>query len=361
VTQPFAEDAYPEWEEALTRLASATGSVLITGASDVGKTTFTRRLINRVLASGRAPAVLDADIGQSEIGPPGCVGLATVRTDFASLSSQPADYLAFVGSTSPIGLLLEYVGAIRRTLDASRAPVTVIDTGGLISGVAGRRLHQALLDTLRPAHIVTLQRKSELAGVLGVYRQAPADALIQLPVPACIGAKAPAYRAMRRGTQFAAYFADAKTHLFTFDQVRFANSWLGSGTPVPGHILKYLNETLAGTARVYYGEIAGPHLGLMVSRGIRADLPGVGVALKQLRAEQMTASVAPRWKHLLVGLEAQGRMLGMGIVESLDFRRRTLGVLTPLRAPGAASTIRIGLFRVQPDGKELGPVGGHEI
>ena len=46
------------------------------GGMDVGKTTFTRRLVNRLTTQGQRAAIVDGDLGQSEIGPPACVGMA---------------------------------------------------------------------------------------------------------------------------------------------------------------------------------------------------------------------------------------------------------------------------------------------
>ncbi|HEV2472613.1 MAG TPA: hypothetical protein VGS41_08120, partial [Chthonomonadales bacterium] len=105
---------------------------------------------------------------------------------------------------------------------------------------------------------------------------------------------------------------------------------------------------------IYYGELEGSHLGLMSSHPFRRETPTLGVAMHQLKATALSVTVAPDWKHLAVGLEDNsGRLLGMGLVEQLDLKRRTIGVLSPVRAPGAVKVVRMGVMRVRPNGSEL--------
>ena len=88
--------------------------------------------------------------------------------------------------------------------------------------------------------------------------------------------------------------------------------------------------------------MADRHLNLMVSKPCRHDAP-LWACAANASAQGVTLTVAPRLKHLLLGLEGgNGKLLGLGILEAIDFRRRDLGVLTPCRAPAAARIIRAG-------------------
>jgi polynucleotide 5'-kinase involved in rRNA processing len=156
--------------------------------------------------------------------------------------------------------------------------------------------------------------------------------------------------------RFAAYFRDAETAQFAFTNVAFCGSWLGSGTPVASHLLKFVNETLAPNVRVYYAELSGRRLGLMVNRPV-PDGPEMAVVMGQLKAKEVSVTVAPALKHLLVGMEAgNGKMLGLGLIESLDFRRGTIGLLTPVRSPETARILRLGTQRIAPDGRDAGQI-----
>jgi polynucleotide 5'-kinase involved in rRNA processing len=61
--------------------------VLVLGARDTGKTTLVTYLAHALLADGGSVVVVDADLGQSEIGPPTTVGLGYLRGRVARLAA----------------------------------------------------------------------------------------------------------------------------------------------------------------------------------------------------------------------------------------------------------------------------------
>ena len=374
-----APPEYAEWEAALSAIvpsasapdqaenssavgASGRPAVLILGGMDVGKTTFTRLLVNRWTQAGQRVAILDADVGQSEIGPPACLGLAFADAPVLSVSSLPVHALAFVGSASPVGHLLDHVAGARRLADMREDCPLIVDTSGYLHGSGARRLNQIEFDLLMPTHVVALQRHGELEPIIAPMRKRDGVQIHTPPIPAVIGKKPAAFRAQRRVMRFASYFQNARLHTYALDDVAFVGAWLGSGTPLAPHLLKYLSEALASLTKVFYAEMADRQLNLMVSHAIAPDAPALGLAQQTLKAQGVTLTVAPRLKHLLVGLEGgNGKLLGLGLLEAIDFRRRTLGVLTPCRAPAAARVIRAGSLRVQPDGSDAGALRPGEI
>lgn len=345
---------YEEWQEVLRALTAQPGVVLLVGASDTGKTTFARLLLNCWLQEQSPVAVLDADLGQSEIGPPACVGLAHASAPVQSLAELSPLALAFVGNKAPVGSLLELVTGVKRlAMRAGQAPL-IVDTGGFIQGAAAQRLFTALLELLRPQHIVGLQRAGELEPILRLARGGR-WLLHTPPVTKVIAKKAPVFRSQRRAMRFAAYFSEATLHTYTFRQMPLIGTWLGSGTPLPAHLLRFVRTTLASEMRVFYAEMVGHRLCLMADRILPPSSPGIALVKQQLRAQSVVMTPAPHLKHLLLGLEdAEGELLAMGLLEALDFRRGLLGVLSPLRATGAPQRIRLGRLRVSPEGKDLG-------
>ena len=353
---------YAEWQPVLDTLTDAPGTTLLLGGMDAGKTTFTRLLAHRWLAAGRPPALLDADLGQSEIGPPACVGLALLDAPALALSDLAPLALAFVGTTSPPSVLLELVAAIRRLADLAADRPLLIDTSGYIHGTGARRLNQQTFDLLAPLHVVALQRHGELEPLLAPMRRRDGCTIHTPPVAAVIGRKPPRFRAQRRAMRFAAYFQNAALHTYAFDDIAFVGTWLGGGSPVAPHLMKFLNQSLGVGRKVYHAELCDRELGLMVNQPIPPHLPEIPMLLQQMKAQSLAVTVAPRLKHLLVGLEsANGKLLGLGLIETLDFRRAVIGILTPVRAPAAARIVRFGSLRLQPDGTEIGTLKPGEL
>lgn len=142
--------------------------VLVLGASDRGKSTFCSYLAWRLLKAGLTPALIDADVGQKDLGPPATITLGYPQMNRALQDLEPAA-LYFVGAVSPTAHLLPMVVGTRQLLDRTDAPFVVINTSGLITGV-GEVLKAYKIDSLRPDVIVALETGRELAPILAAHR-----------------------------------------------------------------------------------------------------------------------------------------------------------------------------------------------
>lgn len=149
------------------------GVVMLIGAPDTGKTSLARRILGEALRAGRRPAFVDADVGQSTVGPPTCVGLKYVNTEADLDRLSDADALRFVGSVSPEGLVLPQVVATAALVDAARAEadLVVLDTTGAVSGVVGQTLKYHKMELCRPEVVVALQRGGEMEPIVGMLRR----------------------------------------------------------------------------------------------------------------------------------------------------------------------------------------------
>lgn len=346
---------YPEWEPTITELAASGGTVVIIGGTDAGKTTFCTLLVNATAEVGKRAAIVDGDIGQSEIGPPACVGLGLVDTPVRTLSEITPAGLAFVGATAPRGNLLEHATAIRVLADRAREAnpeLLVVDTTGFLQGPSAQRLKQAKFALLTPRHVVAIQRKGECDAILAPLRDRTDITVHRLAIPDVIKVKSPAFRAQRRMGKFARYFEDAALQTYGFDDITMTGTWLNQAPSIAPHLLKFLSSTL--NARVYHAEEYHRHIGIVTN-----TLPVMDTRLttiqEQFRAQAITVTPASRMRHLLVGMgDGSGKLLGLGLIEALDFRRRQIGLLTPIRAPGAVRVLQFGLLRIESTGKEIG-------
>lgn len=72
-------DAPKEWVEVLEILSRERGIALILGDPDTGKSTFANFLIFNLCQGGLKVALVDADIGQSFLGPPSTIGFSVFK------------------------------------------------------------------------------------------------------------------------------------------------------------------------------------------------------------------------------------------------------------------------------------------
>src|SRR6266481_3255971 len=154
----------PAPDDAALEAAARARVTLILGTSDTGKTFLTARLAAALAARGERVAVVDADVGQSEIGPPTTVGLGRVSGALARLGDAEVIALEFVGDTSPVRYIRETADAtgrlVRRALDAGFERV-LVDTGGLVEGPLGLALKRAKVRAADPDLVLVLQRREE--------------------------------------------------------------------------------------------------------------------------------------------------------------------------------------------------------
>jgi len=304
-------------------LTGGVRSVMVLGSGDVGKSTFARWLGERLVAAGRSVALIDSDLGQKIIGPPATVthGRAAPAGDGRAL--QLAD-IQFVGRTHPIGVAASVLAGLARLRAAAVADVVVIDTCGLVSG-AGLELKQAKLDLIAPELVCALEKAGELAPLLQGNRH---RRIVRLRPAGRVRPKSSAERRAARAAAFAAHFCTGRAITLEVDRLAFQRSPLFVGTPV-------------AVDGAVYAERIGSAVVAVAPPGAPAP-PGT----RRLRHDFA--------RSLLCGLAGDdGRGLALGLIEEIDFARRTLTVTTAAEAD-AIRTVRLGDLYVDRGGAEIG-------
>ena len=190
-------------------LTAQGGVVMLLGAPDTGKSSFARRLLESVVAAGKSAAYIDADVGQTTVGPPACVGLKWLRESHDFTTLDKADDLRFVGSISPKHLVLQEVMATATLVDLARsnADLIVIDTTGAVSGVTGQTLKFHKLELCRPDVLVALQRGSEIEPIIGMARRFFSADVRVVGVHPDVAPASPVERSALRAEKFATALA----------------------------------------------------------------------------------------------------------------------------------------------------------
>lgn len=162
--------------EMVDRLIAHGGTVVLLGGVDTGKTSFGLTVAEEARARGVATAYIDADVGQSTVGPPACIGLKFCK-DLDRVDTEtvaPADELGFVGSISPRDNLLPVVTGTYRLVTHARqagSDLIIVDTSGFITGVYAELLKYYKLELIMPDIAIGFERGEELEPVLGIIRR----------------------------------------------------------------------------------------------------------------------------------------------------------------------------------------------
>ncbi len=337
--------------DAVERLAQADGVFLIIGATDTGKTTFCAEVVRAAGAKGRAVAVVDADTGQSEIGPPTTLGLGIADREIARLSDLRPRGLWFIGSTSPPGFLMEWAIGTRALVDRAKslsAPLILVDTPGMVQGPMGARLQLGLAAAIHPDSCVLMEREGELQTI---ERGLPPCLRLWPELSTAIHAKTPTVRSLRRVANYARYFEDAREWELPVDRGIVRGSALFTGRPVRPAALATLQQKVR--TRLLHIERNEDGVRVIAAGPLS---PEETIALSERFRAPVRALESSRLAGTALGLlNAEGETAALGILKRVDYRRRRLRVVSPWLEPDALSGFVWGVARVKPTGEELPP------
>jgi len=200
------------------------GTCLLLGGVDTGKTTLAFALAKR--AAGRQPVgIIDADVGQSHLGPPTTVGWAVIDNPHIDVSQLTYTGMSFVGDVTPVGHLLQLTAAMVQGVQqlSKVTDLIIVDTPGLIRGSAAAALWWTVHQVLKPALILAVQRSDELSDILAGLRTfgCPIERII---CPGEIPTKSPAERRRYRQGQFDRYFRNSCLYSINVSEVAVQSS-----------------------------------------------------------------------------------------------------------------------------------------
>jgi polynucleotide 5'-hydroxyl-kinase GRC3/NOL9 len=141
------------WKEIVKRIKKKNYKrIIVIGGVDSGKSTICTFLANSFLKSGLETNLIDADIGQSDIGPPTTIGLGHMNCYINSLSFVKVTRLFFIGDTTPNQVIEKVILGIKKILDyieSSKLPL-IINTDGWIIGPEAINYKRKILNVTSP-------------------------------------------------------------------------------------------------------------------------------------------------------------------------------------------------------------------
>jgi polynucleotide 5'-hydroxyl-kinase GRC3/NOL9 len=333
------------WEVAVARAAEVRVTLII-GETDTGKTSFTTFLAATLLARGRTVGVVDADLGQSDIGPPTTVGLGRLRAPVERLGDAEVVGLYFVGSTSPQGHLLPTVLGTR--LMAQKAlslgfDHVLVDTSGLIQGDMGRLLKQHKIDLVDPDLVLCLQRNGECEHILRPYASGGRPAILRLASYGATRRRSQEERRQHRERSLQGYLAGGRQISLDLGRVVLRQPALYVGQPLPPRQVEDLAALLDDM--VLWAERRGSELVLVTPDPLKE--PQVRQLQKRHEELGLANYSLDDFQSVLAGLDDANReTLGVGVVRAIDFAKQTMIVETPVREADIAA-VRLGRHKVR--------------
>src|SRR3989304_3675103 len=146
------------------------GKLMVIGATDVGKSTLCTFLANELLKRGLRTCIIDADIGQADIGPPTTVASAIPTSFLSSLVDLTPEALIFIGDPSPIKVETKLIKGIQRLLNRAGERLSVINTDGWILDPAAILYKINLIRAIQPDLVIGISAGTELDPIFSAAR-----------------------------------------------------------------------------------------------------------------------------------------------------------------------------------------------
>src|SRR5436309_1663423 len=152
------------WEEAAQVLQRQRGVCVIIGEVDSGKSSLCTFLTNKCLEDTGKVGVVDADVGQDDIGPPTTISSSVVQAPIIGLHKAAAEISFFIGDTSP-SFVPDKVVALATRLKkhmTSSADTVLVNTDGWLTEFNALRHKQLLIEEIQPDLVIGLSRTDEV-------------------------------------------------------------------------------------------------------------------------------------------------------------------------------------------------------
>ena len=232
----------PSWGKALESLRAMQKRpviALVVGGVDSGKTSFCTYLTNNLVSEKCTVAVLDEDLGQSDVGPPGTVAYTYVAKPFVDMFNLGAENAFFVGATSPSEATEKTVEGTAflkaEILSKTTVDFLVVNTDGWVEGEDALRFKTRLAMALEPDVVFCLQHQDELAPLCNAIGDLHQE---RVESPAAIMQRSREKRKSLRELSYVKYFENATVKIFPLSRLKVEGDNL--------HLQKVREKTLLG-------------------------------------------------------------------------------------------------------------------
>ncbi|MEM4703802.1 MAG: Clp1/GlmU family protein [Candidatus Bathyarchaeia archaeon] len=314
----------------LSRMETKPVVTIVLGSVDSGKSSFCTYLVNRLLGLKKKVAVLDGDIGQSDIGPPCAVSYAFVPKAVTDLFNLQAKNAMFIGTTSPSRnseKVIDGLAMLKKEILTNNPDFIIMNTDGWIEGEDAVRYKIRLVEKTNPDVVFFIQQKDELtflANALEKFRK------ITVESPPVISQRSREKRKNLRELGYVKYLRNAKVQSSPLGWLKIENDeTFGLGKTYTN--MKEANRlyALLGMKPLHVIDQAGK-VSIIVGRKRWVDVEKLK-KIEEAFKKKVVLIRKGEEEGLIMGLyDAQRKFLGIGILQEVEYLKKTIKILTPV-------------------------------
>ena len=336
--------------------------VMFIGDIDKGKTTLITFVANTLAEKDKRIGIIDADIGQSDIGPPTTIGFGVLekKEKILYLSQLECKKAFFVGSTSPLGILNRSVVGVKTLTDYAKTlnlDVILIDTTGWVMDKNARELKITKVFAVRPNLVVLLQKHNELNHIA---RAISSTVEIKTVAPSPIIKRRSRQKRKRiRESLYSKYLKNGRNISLSFDSVSFGYSFLGTGAPITDNRIKTKIGQILNIYpdEILYAEDANDALVVITKSYFTPRSDQINQLSRTFDKKEIRVVPVSSLSGIVVGLIGKNQeFLSIGVLRSINFQERMITIYTTANASDVES-ILFGSIKIENHGEELGWIG----
>jgi polynucleotide 5'-hydroxyl-kinase GRC3/NOL9 len=338
------------WLQAAEKILSykKPATVLVLGGVDCGKTGFCTYLANMSLGKKSNIAIIDGDLGQSDIGPPGTVSQCMFNEPVVDFFKLRPEELKFIGVTSPSGrtsAVMDALGYLKKRALEQSAEFIIINTDGWVEGDGAVEYKVSLIEGIAPDVVVAVQREDELSPILSALKNSQ---VMVVHSPQAIKKRDQETRKLLRDSAYRKHLKGVKVRSFPLSWVVVEGD-LRFNCKQDSTLRKQIESLIE--SEVLFCQEGMDGITIMVRKKVSIE--------EDVTSLESRLGKHVRWlrwgdeEGLLVALEdANGKVLGLGTISNIDFDKGTIALNTPVGE--TVSKVRVGQIRLDAEGHEIG-------
>ncbi|NWF87204.1 hypothetical protein HXY32_05285 [Candidatus Bathyarchaeota archaeon] len=340
------------WVEAfeqLQKIQSKPAVAMVLGTVDSGKTSFCTYLINKLVSEKKKVAILDGDLGQSDIGPPCTVAYTFVTKPTTDLFNLEAKNAFFVGVTSPstaMEKVIEGLTSLKKEILDDNSDYIIVDTDGWSEGEEAINYKIQLVKKIDPNIVFCIQQKDELTAILNAIKN---FTTVVVDSSSTIKQRSREKRRSLRELGYVKYLRNAKVQSIPMSWIRIEENEFGLGKAnanirqarkiceflgmKPLHLVEFKDKIC-----IFIGK----------TRWISEDCRK---KIEEFAGKKVVVIHKGEEEGLLMALyNAERKFLGIGMLQEVDYRRQILKILTPVSKD--ISIVALGKVKLDKNFKE---------
>jgi polynucleotide 5'-hydroxyl-kinase GRC3/NOL9 len=193
--------------------------IVVLGESDSGKSSFCTYVLNKLVAEQRKVAIIDGDLGQSDIGPSTSVGYAVATKPVSEIYNLRMQNGYFVGVTSPTSATKKTVkglSAMMNEVCSREVDCILVNTDGIVRSNEAISYKLSVIKELKPDVVVGVQMHEELNELMSYLG---GGGLIIVEPSQAHSVRTPEKRKTLRELTYAKYLKKSKLHCIPISQL----------------------------------------------------------------------------------------------------------------------------------------------